>query len=274
MLTRIDPAIDFIWGDSPPLAGMQKDFFSARWQGWLRAPASGRYTLVVIAADAARVWIDGQPVIDRWGSHPHTRQSATVDLTGREQEIRVEFWHKTGQSFMGLGWVPPGQTRAQAIPASALFHEPVPAQTWLPDPPRPDEQGRIELPAVFADCHGDTVRYNELQDGNAICGWDNAADRVSWDFVAPEGDYSVALEYWGDPASAGSELNLTVGAFSLTGKAENTENPPDANTFALGTVHLTAGHQTLEIRPAAASHDAFMDLSKVVLVPVVPASAP
>ncbi len=62
---RTDYLIAYDWTNVPPEISVPRERFSARWTGWIKA-AQGTYKLVVIHDDGARVWIDGQPVVDHW----------------------------------------------------------------------------------------------------------------------------------------------------------------------------------------------------------------
>jgi hypothetical protein len=60
-VTRIDPGIDFTWGNGSPAAAIGSDTFSARWTGQLEAPYSGTYTFYTVSGtptSAAR-WVEG-----------------------------------------------------------------------------------------------------------------------------------------------------------------------------------------------------------------------
>src|SRR5207253_1438106 len=53
---RTDPSIDFEWPAAGHREGVPKDDFSVRWTGYLRAPATGRYTLTLHVNEAASVY--------------------------------------------------------------------------------------------------------------------------------------------------------------------------------------------------------------------------
>ena len=76
--TRTDAAIDFNWSQTSPAPDFPRTHFSARWTGTIEVPASvGDVTLATVEDDGARVWIDGQLVIDAWGPHAATTSEAT-----------------------------------------------------------------------------------------------------------------------------------------------------------------------------------------------------
>jgi subtilisin family serine protease len=69
-LISIDPTIDFNWGTAAPKTGFGADTFSVRWTGQIQPQYSETYAFYTRADDGVRLWINGQPIIDRWSNHP------------------------------------------------------------------------------------------------------------------------------------------------------------------------------------------------------------
>src|SRR5688500_15993712 len=65
-VTRIDPAINFEWGEGSPIAGIDPETFSVRWTGEILPRFSGSYTFFAASDDGVRLWIDGQRIINVW----------------------------------------------------------------------------------------------------------------------------------------------------------------------------------------------------------------
>ena len=102
--TRVDPQVDFDWGDSAPLPEMLADSFSVRWTGRLRAPKSGTYELLTRADDGVRLWIDGKLFIDDWADHAASLKTAKLRLeAGKEHDLRIEYYQHGGEALMELG---------------------------------------------------------------------------------------------------------------------------------------------------------------------------
>jgi len=136
VVTRIDRNIDFLWGWDRPDPAVDPDDFTARWTGWLTPPAAGEYVMSTIADDAARVWLDGQLVIDDWTeSFPH-RKSAMIRLEGKRYAVRVEYGENNLSALMSLRWRRPGADREEAIPAAAFSHDP----NFFAAAPKPAEE--------------------------------------------------------------------------------------------------------------------------------------
>jgi hypothetical protein len=120
-LSRIDPNIDFRWNDAGPSPEVRRIHFSARWTGTIEAPASvGDVKLATLEDDGARVWIDGQKVIDAWGPHDSaTSEAAEVLTAGVPHQIRVEYLQLDYDAVIRLQWQAasvPGATRVAWLP--------------------------------------------------------------------------------------------------------------------------------------------------------------
>jgi hypothetical protein len=54
----------------------------------------GNYTLTVISDDGARVWVDGEEVIDAWS--PHESRIDRGPITGGRKKFKVEYYEIGG----------------------------------------------------------------------------------------------------------------------------------------------------------------------------------
>ncbi|HVR84383.1 MAG TPA: protein kinase, partial [Planctomycetota bacterium] len=80
VLRRIDPVINFRWGDGPPWPGGPIDWFSCRWTGYLKAPKVGDYVFTMTSDEGARVTLDDVAILTNWVPHLETSNSVTVML--------------------------------------------------------------------------------------------------------------------------------------------------------------------------------------------------
>jgi hypothetical protein len=117
-LRRIDPVIDFSWGDERPHEKMPRDNFAIVWQGMIIPPTSGEYVFESEVDDRVEV---------RIGDHPAMRNGngggrlGALNLTANKPlPIRVNYEEDGGTSTMRLFWIPPGGER-QIIPTSSLI---------------------------------------------------------------------------------------------------------------------------------------------------------
>lgn len=118
---RTDSQVDFDWGTGSPLEGIAEDNFSARWEGAVEPQFSEVYAFHLINDDGARLWINGQRIIDSWSDRAATREGAKVILkSGHKYLLKMEFYERTGQALAKLQWSSPSTPR-QAIPQSQLY---------------------------------------------------------------------------------------------------------------------------------------------------------
>ena len=105
-LTRIDQQLQFQWTlFSPDPNVLPYDFYSVRWTGKLKAPATGKFKIGVDGNDGYRIYIDGKLVVDNWTKL--TKQAILKDFAfekGRSYDIRVEYYEPAGNAFFSLVW--------------------------------------------------------------------------------------------------------------------------------------------------------------------------
>ena len=120
-LTRVDPAIDFSWGDpGGPDASIGVDQFSARWTADLEGPLTGPVTLFTSSDDGVRLWLDGKLIINNWTDHGTTEDQATVNMVvGQIYSLRMEYYENTGGAVATLSWAAFGMDK-EIIPAGPL----------------------------------------------------------------------------------------------------------------------------------------------------------
>jgi hypothetical protein len=87
---RIDPAINFSWGNSAPAPGIEADTFSVRWTQWPVFTA-GNYRFTATADDGVRVWVNGQLIINEWREQSVRVFTADIYLPTGVASVRVEY---------------------------------------------------------------------------------------------------------------------------------------------------------------------------------------
>jgi len=118
---RVDPLIDFSWGNDPPDPGIPFLGFSIRWTGNLRTLYAEMYTFSVHSGDGCRLWIDGSLLIDNWRDQAPTDVYATpVALASGWHAVKLEYLHDTGWSAVRILWESPSQKRG-VVPGESLL---------------------------------------------------------------------------------------------------------------------------------------------------------
>ncbi len=120
-LSRLEPNVDFDWGNGSPALNLEPDTFSARYSGELVAPSTGTYTFYATSDDGERLYINGQTVLSDFEDHWARTTSGTINLlAGKRVPIRLEYFENTQRASLKLEWSGPGVTR-QVIPTAQLF---------------------------------------------------------------------------------------------------------------------------------------------------------
>ncbi|MCX6344612.1 MAG: PA14 domain-containing protein [Armatimonadetes bacterium] len=118
VMTRVDPAVNFDWGASPPAAGMNKDSFAIRWSGQIKPRYTGAYTFYVTSDDGRRLWVNNQQIINNWVDGSGTSTSTTISLTaGTWYSIKLEYYENNSAASVAMEWSSSSQAREIAPPS-------------------------------------------------------------------------------------------------------------------------------------------------------------
>jgi hypothetical protein len=104
-IARRESNIDYRWGeqDSPDIEFVEPGTFSATWEGNFSFD-SGIYIFNLKVDDGARLYIDGQKVIDKWIDQAEADYSYRTSLTAGKHRIRLEYYQGTGIAVADLNW--------------------------------------------------------------------------------------------------------------------------------------------------------------------------
>ena len=119
VLTRIDPMVDFEYGESGPAGGLPADDFSERWQGYVHIDADGEYTFYVRTDDGARLWVDDKLIIDTWIGQAPTEHTAVASLKAGWRPIKLEHYEGEVTAVIQLFYSSATITK-QIIPSDKL----------------------------------------------------------------------------------------------------------------------------------------------------------
>jgi endoglucanase len=114
LVQRYDSRVFFSWGSGAPVAGIAADSFSVRWEGLVKAPGTGTYTIFANADDGIRVWVNGTQIINRWVNGAEV--SGTISLNaGQFYTITTDYFDGSSNARAELRWTGPGLEIAKAV---------------------------------------------------------------------------------------------------------------------------------------------------------------
>jgi hypothetical protein len=96
--------INFDWGGGGPNAcGIGSDNFSVRWTRDVYFDA-GTYRFTVTSDDGCRLYVDGQPIFDKWFDQAPTTYEKEVSLSAGYHTIEMEYYEAGGGAVASLSW--------------------------------------------------------------------------------------------------------------------------------------------------------------------------
>jgi beta-glucosidase len=104
--TRADKRIDFHWTlFSPEPDKLPADFYSIKWMGKLKSPATGKYKIGLEGNDGYRLYINNKLIIDNWQKQTYkTLLSDFYFEKDKQYDIRIEFYEPSGNATIKLVW--------------------------------------------------------------------------------------------------------------------------------------------------------------------------
>ena len=85
--------------------GGQRDRYSVRIEGFVRAETTGTYTFETLSDDGIRVFVDGTRIINNYRDHAATINTGTIDLVaGTWYPILIEHYENRGGQRLRLRW--------------------------------------------------------------------------------------------------------------------------------------------------------------------------
>ncbi len=118
--SRVDSTVDFNWGNGSPAAGVNADGFSVRWTGKVLPAFSQTYTFTTTADDGARLWVNGQQIINRWKNGSAATSGNIALVANQEANIVLEYYESTSSAKMQLSWKS-SSLASQVVPQNRLF---------------------------------------------------------------------------------------------------------------------------------------------------------
>src|SRR5439155_5112809 len=116
----LETAVFYDWGVGSPDPSIGLDTFSVRWTGQMQPEHTEPYNFFVYSNDGAKLWVNGQLIIDRW-TNTTASATGTVSLVGGVRyDIKLEYFENTSYASNSLFWWSPSQTK-QVIPMVRLY---------------------------------------------------------------------------------------------------------------------------------------------------------
>ncbi|MEZ6087444.1 MAG: DUF1592 domain-containing protein [Pirellulaceae bacterium] len=125
VIERVDPKIDYEFGEGSPDEKIKPEEFSMIWTGSVIAEETGVYEFTVITGNGIKLYVndDRRMLIDGWVSSGGQSRELTESLFllgGRSYRIKLEFFkHRDKTASVQLLWKPPRRPR-EVIPARHL----------------------------------------------------------------------------------------------------------------------------------------------------------
>ncbi len=103
--TRVDAQLDLEWDYYHPQPAIAVRDTSARWTAVMVPPLAGGYLLDVTLVGGARLWLDGELVLDEWTEGPfRIRTLARTFKAGVSVSVRLELTQTQFTAKARLGW--------------------------------------------------------------------------------------------------------------------------------------------------------------------------
>ena len=177
--TRLDPSINFDWGESRPIQGIGESTFSVRWLGQVQPQFDEHYTFHTETDGRVRLWVDSRLVIDHWKDESATSATVPVQLkAGAKYDVRMEIAKTGGTAKARLFWSSPSTPRS-VVPQDALF---------------PADSASVSIAAanVMQGQRAGLAKGVLLTSGSLIAAPVQSADQSKVKFRASNGEFNVS----------------------------------------------------------------------------------
>jgi hypothetical protein len=120
-LVRTDPTVNYDWTSVPLDPLIDSNQFTVRWTGSLQPQFNETYTFYTTTSDGARLWVNGQLLVNEWNDQSATEWRSSIALTARQRySLTMEYYENSGSPFAQLAWSSPSTVKT-VIPQSQLY---------------------------------------------------------------------------------------------------------------------------------------------------------
>ena len=117
-VSRVDPTIDFNWGNRAAEKKLPADKFRVRWTGALIPPATGDYVFEVVVDDFFELKLDDETVYE--GRETEGKSEKVALVAGKPVSFSAIYEEDWGDAYVTLSWRRPDGVK-EVIPASVFI---------------------------------------------------------------------------------------------------------------------------------------------------------
>jgi len=122
-LSQTNATINFNWGTTGPSPAVGATNFTVRWTGLVQPQFNETYEFYTSADDGARLYINGQLVINNWVDKTTSATTSSNRITLAAQQfynIELDYYQKTNNASIALSWSSPS-TPLAIVPQTQLY---------------------------------------------------------------------------------------------------------------------------------------------------------
>ena len=121
MLFGSDATVNFNWNSSSPDPSIPPSNYTVRWTGLVQPLFSETYTFSTTTDDGARLWVNGQELVNEWVPQSPTTWSGFMNLQAQQlYGIEMDYFQAGGGAVAQLAWTSPS-TAPAIIPQTQLY---------------------------------------------------------------------------------------------------------------------------------------------------------
>jgi hypothetical protein len=114
--------IEFNWErEVPQIPGLGPDHWSVIWRTCMRVDEETEVRFRVSSDDGARLYVNGEKVVDNWGAHAVRTRMGKITLPPGAHYIRIDFFEATAQAEIKVLAAFGEEAEYETIPPSMLY---------------------------------------------------------------------------------------------------------------------------------------------------------